>query len=171
MALSIRRAELPDCETVGEILREAVDWLAGRGMPMWRGNELDGAGIASEVDAGLFYVADLDDEAAGTIRYHLADPEFWPEAGQDDAAYVHRLAVRRHFFKVRDFCGVAGLDRATNRFDRPEVSATGLRGPPDSPESFVRRVRISPSQLPASRAILRRVISIHCPVGVKESRL
>ena len=52
MALSIRRAELPDCETVGEILREAVDWLAGRGMPMWRGNELDGAGIASEVDAG-----------------------------------------------------------------------------------------------------------------------
>ena len=134
MALSIRRAELPDCERVGEILREAAAWLTRRGMPMWRDNELDGAGIASQVYAGLFYIADLDGEAAGTIRYQLADPEFWPEAGQDDAAYVHRLAVRRRF----SGCGIsaallswaaqraASMDRQFLRLDC-EIHRTRLK--------------------------------------------
>jgi GNAT superfamily N-acetyltransferase len=103
VAITIRRAELADREIVYDILREAAVWLDERGMPMWRDNELDRAGIERDVAAGLFYIAELDGAAAGTVRYQLSDAEFWPDAEEDDAAYVHRLAVRRRFSK----CGVS----------------------------------------------------------------
>ena len=66
-------------------------------MPLWRGDELEPARLAADVDAGLFFLAEDSGDAAGTVKFQLEDSIFWPEAGQQEAAYLHRLAVRRRY--------------------------------------------------------------------------
>ena len=82
---------------MADILREAARWLDETGMPMWRQDELLPTSIATEVDSGLFFLAECDGEAGGTIRYQLEDRLFWPDVLQDDSAFIHRLAVKRRF--------------------------------------------------------------------------
>jgi GNAT superfamily N-acetyltransferase len=66
------------------------------GTTMWVDDELAESHIASEVDAGLFYVAECDGAIAGTLKFQLADHLFWPDLATDDSAFIHRLAVRRN---------------------------------------------------------------------------
>jgi len=93
----IRQATPPDVGVVVDILGEAPRCLELAGMPMWKGLELEPAQIASDVEAGLFYLAERSGDPAATVRYQLEDPVFWPDARLGDAAYVHRLAVRRRY--------------------------------------------------------------------------
>jgi GNAT superfamily N-acetyltransferase len=66
-------------------------------MPLWREGELEPDQIAADVAAGLFFLAEYSNHAAGTLKFQLEDPVFWPDASHEDAAYVHRLAVRRRY--------------------------------------------------------------------------
>ena len=79
------------------ILREAAAWLESRGMALWREDELSDAAIAGDLAAGLFWIADVHGEPAGTVRLQLSDPEFWPDVPEDECVFLHRLAVRRRF--------------------------------------------------------------------------
>lgn len=97
MELSIRQAAPQDIETVADILREAGRWLKESGIAMWQDDELLPARIAEEVNAGLFFLAECDGEAAGTIRFQLEDKLFSPDLPHEDSAFIHRLAVRRKF--------------------------------------------------------------------------
>lgn len=97
MRLSIRQATARDLDEVAGILHEAADWLEERGMAMWREDELLPIRIAEDVRSGLFFLAECDGEAAGTVRFQLEDKLFWPDVPQDDSAFIHRLAVRRRF--------------------------------------------------------------------------
>ena len=93
----IRLATAEDIDTVSSILVEAAQWLDERGMAMWRANELSPEQIADSVAKGLFFLAERDGEASGTIKFQLSDLQFWPDVPDGDAAYIHRLAVRRRF--------------------------------------------------------------------------
>lgn len=64
---------------------------------MWRPDELDTERLRSDVAAGLHYVAEIQGEVVGTLRFQLEDPEFWPDRPSGEAAYVHRLAVGRDY--------------------------------------------------------------------------
>lgn len=97
MELSIRQATPQYIETVTEILTGAVRWLEERGIALWRLDELLPRDVTKDINSGLFFLALVDGEPAGTIRYQLEDPVFWPDVAQDDSAVVHRLAVRRRF--------------------------------------------------------------------------
>lgn len=97
MAIVVRPAGREDVDTVVSILQEAAVWLGNRGEPMWRTDELLPARIREEVSAGLFFLAESSGEPAGTVRFQLSDAEFWPDAPEGEAAFVHRLAVRRRF--------------------------------------------------------------------------
>jgi GNAT superfamily N-acetyltransferase len=94
---SIRQATLSDLVTVSEILQEAAAWLQATGRHMWRSDELTSERIYRDVELGLFHLAYCGHEPAGTIKFQLADGIFWPDFPGDDAAYVHRIAVRRKF--------------------------------------------------------------------------
>jgi GNAT superfamily N-acetyltransferase len=96
MQVTVREATQADCDVVSSILLEAAAWLQARGTPMWRDSELLTERIRGDVGAGLFFLALCAGEPAGTIKFQLSDPLFWPDV-PDDAAYVHRLAVRRRF--------------------------------------------------------------------------
>ena len=66
-------------------------------MPLWREGELEPARIATDVTAGVFFLAEYSGKSAGTMKFQLEDSIFWPEMQQPDAAYIHRLAVRRRY--------------------------------------------------------------------------
>jgi GNAT superfamily N-acetyltransferase len=97
MRPSIRQAMPQDAENVIGILREAARWLEERGMPMWRADELLPERLATDVEAGLFFVAEQEGAAAGVVKFQLEDSLFWPDVPPGQSAFVHRLAVRRQF--------------------------------------------------------------------------
>jgi GNAT superfamily N-acetyltransferase len=94
---SIRQAKRQDTGMVAEILSEAAHWLEENGMAMWRGDELVPSHIATDVDAGIFFIAECHGEAAGVVKFQLEDEQFWPDVPAGESAFVHRLAVRRRF--------------------------------------------------------------------------
>jgi GNAT superfamily N-acetyltransferase len=93
----IRQALPQDAEVVSDILREAARWLEQAGVPLWLENDVDIARIVPDVRAGLFYLAECSGDPAGTMKFQLDDSVVWPDADATDAAYVHRLAVRRRY--------------------------------------------------------------------------
>ena len=95
--VSIRQATPADVVVIADIFNEAVRWLERSGMPMWRGDELTAPRIAADVAAGLLFLAECSGNPAGTLKFQLEDALFWPDLPQPDAAYVHRLIVRRQY--------------------------------------------------------------------------
>jgi GNAT superfamily N-acetyltransferase len=95
--IRISQALPRDVESVCSILFEAAAWLEDRGFPMWRADELSREWIATDVAEGHFFLARCGGEAVGTIKFQLQDTLFWPDTPADEAAFVHRLAVRRAF--------------------------------------------------------------------------
>jgi GNAT superfamily N-acetyltransferase len=95
--ITIRPAAPGEASVVVGILDEVAAWLRETGQPMWKADELDPGRIAADVRAGLFYLAEVAGDAAGTVKFELEDPVFWPDLPHGDACYVHRLAVRRRY--------------------------------------------------------------------------
>jgi GNAT superfamily N-acetyltransferase len=97
MNIQIRQAEVRDTERVSSVLIEAADWLRERGIPMWRADELSPDRIDADVVRGDFFVAEVGEEIVGTAKFQLKDDLLWPDVPADEAAFVHRLAVRRSY--------------------------------------------------------------------------
>ena len=95
--IEVRPATSHDASVVAGILAEVDAWVAALGTPMWELGEVDAGRIEAEVGQGLFVLAWCGSEPAGTVKFQLEDPEFWPDRPGDNAAYIHRLAVRRMF--------------------------------------------------------------------------
>ncbi len=95
MNIRIRQAELRDVALVSLVLTEAAGWLEARGMALWPSADLTPAHLACDVEGGEFFVAEIEGEVVGTVKFQLRDDAFWPDAPADEAAYIHRLAVRR----------------------------------------------------------------------------
>lgn len=95
MAFNIRPAIVSETEQVSGILLEAARWLDQRGAALWQQDELQPDRLAAEVSQGLYFIAETAEGAVATVRFQLEDPLFWPDAPPGEAAYLHRLAVRR----------------------------------------------------------------------------
>lgn len=95
--VEVRIAAPSETAIVAEILAEASTWADTIGAKLWQLDELAPSGIGRDVAAGLFQLAWVGPEAAGTVKFQLDDSEFWPDDPGDHAAYIHRLAVRRRF--------------------------------------------------------------------------
>jgi len=93
----IRQAMPQDVKVVSDILGEAARWLDQRGMSLWKVGELSPTNIADDVNASLFFLAECNGEAAGTVKFQLEDLVFWPDKPQEESAFIHRLAVKRDF--------------------------------------------------------------------------
>jgi GNAT superfamily N-acetyltransferase len=116
----IRQATPEDIEVLSEILKEAASWLEQAGMPLWQEAELEPPSLAADVRAGLFFLAEHSGNPAGTVKFQLDDPLFWPDARPQEAAYIHRLAVRRAYAGT-------GLSTALLRWAVERAQALGFR--------------------------------------------
>jgi len=97
MPLTILCAKASEVDLVSSVLSEAADWVATIGPRLWGQRHVSADAITADVIAGLYYIAWFQGEAAGVVRLQLDDTEFWPEAVNAEAIYVHRLAVRRRY--------------------------------------------------------------------------
>lgn len=93
--LTVEKAEPADQAAVVDLLSQAASWLAGRGIHQWP-VPFPADRVATKIAEGHVFVARNGSTVVGTITLDFwADPEFWQEADDGDAGYVHRLAVRR----------------------------------------------------------------------------
>jgi GNAT superfamily N-acetyltransferase len=95
--VAIRQGQPADAAEIEAMLVEAAQWVDALGEVMWETGELLPERIAAETAAGQFFIAVVDDEPAGVIRFQLEDPLFWPDLPRGESAFVHRLVVRRRF--------------------------------------------------------------------------
>jgi GNAT superfamily N-acetyltransferase len=95
MAIEIRQARPADVPIVQAMLMEAAQWVDALGEVMWEAGELAPDRIVDEVAAGQFFLALVDDEPAGAIKFQLEDTLFWPDLPPGESAFVHRLVVKR----------------------------------------------------------------------------
>jgi GNAT superfamily N-acetyltransferase len=99
MSIVIEQAEAKDAETISEILQESARWLIENDLKLWDLNHLSVENIRDQVEDGMFWLAKVETEAAGCVRFQLSDEEYWGDVPQADvdSAFIHRLAVRRKF--------------------------------------------------------------------------
>jgi GNAT superfamily N-acetyltransferase len=95
--VEIRPAAAVDAGGVSEVLLAAARWLEDMGTPMWKGDELQLENTLADIKDGLFFVAERGGVLAGVVKFQLEDALFWPDLPSAEAAFVHRLAVRREF--------------------------------------------------------------------------
>jgi predicted N-acetyltransferase YhbS len=91
--VNIRRCQAPDVAAVARLLDEATAWVGQRGYEQWP-LPFPREEIASAIERGEVYVAELDGDVAATVTLLWDDAVYWGERPAD-AAYVHKLAVSR----------------------------------------------------------------------------
>jgi len=91
--VNVRRCQAEDVFVVAALLDEATAWVGERGYEQWP-FPFPREQIAAGIDRGEVYVAELDGDAVATVTLLWDDPTYWGERPAD-AAYVHKLAVRR----------------------------------------------------------------------------
>jgi GNAT superfamily N-acetyltransferase len=91
--VNVRRCQAEDVAFVAALLDEATVWVGERGYEQWPlpfpRDELEAA-----VERGEVYVAEVDGKVVATVTLLWNDTMYWGER-PPDAAYVHKLAVRR----------------------------------------------------------------------------
>jgi GNAT superfamily N-acetyltransferase len=97
MRMTVRQAQRDDVHVVEELLIDAARWVDALGEVMWEEGELSPERIAAEVEEGQFFLAAVDGDIGGAIRFQLEDRLFWPDLAQSDSAFVHRLVVGRRY--------------------------------------------------------------------------
>jgi GNAT superfamily N-acetyltransferase len=95
MDLFVRFAEEADAPGVIEVLREGARWMAIKGWPGWTAEDVSPRFVANRIARGEMVAARMHGCVVGACSLSRWDPDFWPEDQPGDAAYVHRLAVRR----------------------------------------------------------------------------
>jgi predicted N-acetyltransferase YhbS len=91
--VNVRRCQARDVAEVGALLDEATVWVGERGYEQWP-LPFPRDELAEAIERGDVYVAELEGEVVATVTLLWDDPIYWGER-PSDAAYVHKLAVRR----------------------------------------------------------------------------
>ncbi|MGJ7542122.1 GNAT family N-acetyltransferase [Variovorax sp. LT1R16] len=117
--MQIEQAQPADAPTVAAVLTEAAQWLAADGRPLWSATDTALERVQRDTDAGRYFIARKNAEVAGVVRIDLEDPYFWPEIENGSSAFVHKLAVRRHW-------AGHGVSTALLGFAREHVQGLGL---------------------------------------------
>lgn len=95
MAIEMARATPEEADEVSSILREAADWLIARREALWGPETVSPDAIRPALARGEFYLARIGGVVVGTLILQWEDRHFWPDALPNEAAYIHKLAVRR----------------------------------------------------------------------------
>ena len=87
-----------DTETAIAVMREVSRWGRERGLRLWPEEWLTAEALVTE-EAGpeCFCVGSFGGETACAFILQWQDREWWPHAPAGEAAYLHKLCVRRDF--------------------------------------------------------------------------
>ena len=80
------------------IMREVAAWGRSRGLRVWPDQWLTLEELLTEeAQPENFYVGTVDGQPACAFILQWSDREYWPDAPPGEAAYLHKLCVRREF--------------------------------------------------------------------------
>jgi ribosomal protein S18 acetylase RimI-like enzyme len=116
--VKVRRATHADTEVAGLILDEATAYVTTLGYDQWP-VPFPPDELAQRIERGELYLVEVDGEPAATVTLLWDDPFFWG-AQPPDAAYVHKLAIRRVF-------AGRGLGEAIVEWADRQAAAAGRR--------------------------------------------
>ncbi len=97
MNVIVEKAAPDQVKEVSEVLQEAANWLIEKGEKLWEAEELSPEKIGTEVASGMFWLAKIEGEIAGCVRFQTEDKDYWNDVPHSDSAFVHRVAVKRKF--------------------------------------------------------------------------
>jgi GNAT superfamily N-acetyltransferase len=97
MKIEIVQANPNQVAEVSAVLQEVAVWLENKGIKLWEANELAPEKVENQVKTGMFWLAKIDNEIAGCVRFQTEDNEYWDDVPHTDSAFVHRVAVKRKF--------------------------------------------------------------------------
>jgi GNAT superfamily N-acetyltransferase len=97
MGLTIARAGPEAVAETDVLIREAADWLAAKGEPLWGPNETSYDALVEVARAGELVTGRVVGALAACMYLHDEDRLFWPRAKPEEAFYIHRLAVARKY--------------------------------------------------------------------------
>jgi len=115
------------------ILKEATQWLIGRGMKHWSLDNFQIADFEAAAAIGELIVGFEGDEAAAVMLLQTADEVYWPTEIPGSALYIHKLAVRRASAGRRwsaqmvEWAAVQARAHAIPRLRLDTVPGTGLQ--------------------------------------------
>ncbi len=85
-------------DTAIAIMREVAAWGRGQGYPVWSEESLTKEALLSdEATEDTFFVGRIDQSDVCSFILQWKDSVFWPEAPENEAAYLHKFCVRREF--------------------------------------------------------------------------
>ena len=90
-AITVRQAHAADAPVMQDMLEEAARWVDALGVVMWDEGELAPGRVEREIAAGQFFIAEVDGDPAGIMRFQLDDRLFWPSCAGVTRASVCRL--------------------------------------------------------------------------------
>ncbi|MGV8874217.1 MAG: GNAT family N-acetyltransferase [Rhodococcus sp. (in: high G+C Gram-positive bacteria)] len=123
--LTVELASAADAATILGLRHSAEDWLAARGIDQWTPREVPLSTVASQIDAGEFYIARRHPGGpiVGALRLIWSDPSIWPDR-DDLAGYVHGLVIDRN--EAGSGLGTSMLEWARRRTRREGRSVLRL---------------------------------------------
>ncbi len=80
------------------VMREVAAWGRGRGFRMWLDEWLTKEElVTADAQPENFYIGKLDGQTCCAFVLQWNDPVYWPDAKRNEAAYIHKLCVKRDF--------------------------------------------------------------------------
>lgn len=79
------------------IMRETAQWLVDAGMPLWRLEDLTKEKLLPGLEPRNFLIFMADGEPAAAMILQWRDTFYWPEIGENESGFVHKLCVRRKY--------------------------------------------------------------------------
>ncbi len=119
-SLTTRVATVIDLDASIEVLREASNWLRGRGMPLWDAQQFNVSTLAPLIQRRQLLVVECASEVVAAAYRFWEDDEFWPERPSGEAAYLHKIAVRRAY-------AGRGIPKALIEWVAAESMSVGLK--------------------------------------------
>ena len=86
-----------DALAVAEVIQEAARWIATWRSQLWDPALLGESFAAPFIARGEMLTARISGQIAGVMILEPEDPLFWPDRPLGEAAYLHKLAVRRAY--------------------------------------------------------------------------
>ena len=80
------------------IMKEVSEWVRNQGFCVWKDEWLTKEDlITAEAQPENFCVGKIDGESACSFILQWSDSQYWKNAPEHEAVYLHKFCVRRHF--------------------------------------------------------------------------
>lgn len=113
--LKIRNGEV---DKAIEIMREVAKWGRNKGLRIWLDEWLTADQlITDEAQPENFYVGSINGQDACSFILQWQDNEWWQDSPRYEAAYLHKLCVRRKYAHMKMTCKVIeGIKRECKKY-------------------------------------------------------